>query len=1510
MEKKEKKRRKKFWTFLFRFVAASVVSFLVTLSIVVLFLSIKPTRNWLAEIGIQILNNNLNGKISYKEIDFSPFSGIRINNFLITLGSDTVIFSRNVRLDWDFSPLLQKKVFLKFVKFENPYFNFRKLLGDSLWNFEKITKQSDDNSPSEPPNLVIFLNNVQLENGQLAMLDENDTTRSHTFNPSNFSIKNLNLKLGGKLSIGEQKFSISIANLNFYEEKSSFVVVKSTADIFTNKDTVDVNNFVLQTKGSSINLTSRIYLLQYPQLDFEIKKSTLRTEDLQKFVELPFAKDAVIKINGKVKLDSTIKFDNIGLNFGKSYIVCDGKVENLSHPISPKLSFIVRNLEIYQSDLPLLFGQTFLNIPIDSKFFNSKNLTFELEDGRFKFNGNAITGSGLLDFNFSFDNSANYNLRLRFNSFNLATILQTIPKTSLDGTLEAQFNLGHNSNSNGWVKLNIDKGKAEYKGLENWTLSCTANLFRGMLTVDTLQSLFFWQDTLSHQNIGKLNLSGSLNLAEFKNPDYSGLLSFSNINLDAFRFSGGNLPQRLSGEISFNGKGYNPNSIDLNLKANFMEFAFSDRDLLPFEIDLDVHHSSPGNKFIRIHSLMMDAVVEGEYEFLDLVTNFGTQIQSITKSFENKLKVLEQTIATDSVTTTNGTDFSQSKIVTFHPARFNAELRIGDFSLISVLLKKNIVFSGNAKLFFENTEKSCYLKLDSMAINYLTYTEDSTKYSLLSSNLSANYEIEVIDSVPYVKFLSAKLLSDSRIAIGGLYFDFPTVDVNFQKDSLNIIAQTGINGTVELAVQGKGNFTDKKIEISFPTFNFGYSNIFQWQASSPITLSIEKDGYHISQMQFKRENAETVSIFGYYLYDGKINIKAHLDSLPLNDFQKLLPQDNALSNIKTFEGTVESLDLSLGNTLDNPDIDLNLFTKKLLFENYELGNFLANIKYRTNNIYGKIRIEEADNSLLSVEIVRFPISIELSKGKFALNQNEQFFAKVESNQLPLSIFSPLVASNLEKLEGKAITNLDVYGYLPDNLFFKGSAEIVDASFRVLANNIVYRGQGKVLFDGTKVMLDNLHIYNLPSDNKNGLATINGIITFENNQIQDIDIALKASNLKVLSSASAKSHPNLFGDLIISTGENQLRYSGKPNDAKVEGNLEITKGKLYLPSVASRESVAESFVRYEFAGNKENQLGKNSTTLFNNPNSDLTNLHSSSGSSNLKIDLFIRLVNPIELTMDITTLGKMYAIITMPDGSSTLHYYSDPRNNVTLLTGSDLVLREGSTLNFIKLFRTQGAINFPTGNLENPNLDIKAEYSGESIYSDAVRNFTISIFLTGTKERPSVRFEYAIDNQVAKGDSSRITQDALFLLAFGRTKSEFERGSGNEFNINELYSAGRSTVISSGATVLVSQFITNALSGTGFVSSADITFSESSLTFDKAKLRMSGNFLGLNWNFGGTVADLMNNNELSIEVPFGSIFQPEPLQNLILQLSRTTNLTQTPQRNQKEWEVKVKWGDSW
>ena len=197
------------------------------------------------------------------------------------------------------------------------------------------------------------------------------------------------------------------------------------------------------------------------------------------------------------------------------------------------------------------------------------------------------------------------------------------------------------------------------------------------------------------------------------------------------------------------------------------------------------------------------------------------------------------------------------------------------------------------------------------------------------------------------------------------------------------------------------------------------------------------------------------------------------------------------------------------------------------------------------------------------------------------------------------------------------------------------------------------------------------------------------------------------------------------------------------------------------------------------------------------------------------------------------------------------------------------------------------------------MNLKAVYNGKSYINNTQRDFTVYLYLTGTKDYPNLSFDYILDNEEATGDSTKISEDALFLLLVGRTKSELSQGNGI-----------LSESVSSGASVLFSKYFTEILSNTPLnIQSADLDLSGGS--FDQARIKLSGRLFGnVYWRVGGTVADLTNNNEVSIDLPLPVVLHPELLNNIIIQLTKSTNTTTVYNRSQKDWELKLKFGGSW
>jgi len=250
----------------------------------------------------------------------------------------------------------------------------------------------------------------------------------------------------------------------------------------------------------------------------------------------------------------------------------------------------------------------------------------------------------------------------------------------------------------------------------------------------------------------------------------------------------------------------------------------------------------------------------------------------------------------------------------------------------------------------------------------------------------------------------------------------------------------------------------------------------------------------------------------------------------------------------------------------------------------------------------------------------------------------------------------------------------------------------------------------------------------------------------------------------------------------------------------------------------------------------------------------------------------------------------------------LNFDFNSKNDIKM--NGEIQLLDGSKLTYGKQFDTEGKISFPFGTVTNPYLDLKATYNGKSYINERMREFKVYLYITGTKDLPSIRFDYLMDGENAKGDSTQISQDALYLVIFGRTKTEMESGAaaaGSDFG-----SLGMS-----GISAAFSKTMTELLAGTGNIESAEIDMGNTN-NWQDARIKVSGRlFNNVAWRIGGDLNDITNNSEFNLDIPLGIVLHPDYLNNIVWQISRSTNTQPTTMnRNQKEWEVKIKFGGSW
>ncbi|MDX9789617.1 MAG: translocation/assembly module TamB domain-containing protein, partial [Candidatus Kapabacteria bacterium] len=436
----------------------------------------------------------------------------------------------------------------------------------------------------------------------------------------------------------------------------------------------------------------------------------------------------------------------------------------------------------------------------------------------------------------------------------------------------------------------------------------------------------------------------------------------------------------------------------------------------------------------------------------------------------------------------------------------------------------------------------------------------------------------------------------------------------------------------------------------------------------------------------------------------------------------------------------------------------------------------------------------------------------------------------------------------------------------------------------------------------KINLTNVLIKNIPADSRFGRlgrAVISGYVAMNGFEIGELDIALNAERLLVMSDATMVTMPDLYGDFIISTDNQPLRFYGTLDKPNLTGDVNIIDAHLKMP-LEQKKQIVRTYFTYEKIDDKVRltSITSRDSTEQNNNNDRF----SPSIADLINYDLSAKILGQFIVEMDMNLIGSMYAVIATADRTQSLRYEKKRDNPVAKLFG-EVVVKEQSTIKSWKQFTAAGKINFPTGSIENPSLELTATHSGTMTDNGVRKQFIVKMKIEGTKENPDVTFTYFIDGVEASGSKEQINEDALYLLVMGRTKT----GSGASTNsnlLNEGFASG------------VSNFATKALSdllmGTGVINSAEFDFQGGSMNLGDATLRLSGQLYGgISWTIGGTVADLSSNNQITIDIP-ASEFSNNPFwSNFILQLSKaSSNNVMANAQDAKNWEVKIKLGSSW
>ncbi|MBI5323714.1 MAG: hypothetical protein HZB41_00255 [Ignavibacteriae bacterium] len=1511
--KEEKKKKSLFTRFLRTFIKVCLVVIALFFIISLTFIGLSQTegfRHWLSGYLLELVNNELDGKLEFSDVILNPFKGgLELKNVCLTAAGDTVVYCRDVVVNFNIRPLLLKKAKVNYIYLESPKIKLIRNQKDSTWNFEHIAKPSTDTTTGKT-DWVVEVKRLVINNAKLKVYDG---TLAHQqtgkLDYGNMNLENLNLKLNCLLKLGEPSYSAKIESLKFRDRNSGFLVKNMFIDAVADTSKLEIRVLNLYTKSNSLTLSARLDKINVfsdkkkpdfnnSPLTLKLKADNVNMDEIMMLVPIPvkLADDYALELDANGSLNN-LNIKKLNLEFDDSEMNITGRLKHLTEP--DKFDYFIKidetNVDYndFMKRLPFIDSVSvpdFGLISLNNTEIHGKSDTISLQiDVNCSF-GKIIGNAGV-----GFRNLLTYSGNLKTENFNLSNILSNPDLTSsLNSTID--FAGTGIELKNMFLRLGINSTNSK---LMNYYFN-SLNLYtridgKGTIFVDTMNiklsnKLIF--DTLSseYDDYSKISLSGRLNFADFNKPVYSLNLSVNGLNTASLS-KNSFAPEYLSGEIFLNGEGIDPDSLNTILIADIYDCAFSDRALNPFSINITANRNA-GARALFVKSDFLNATLSGEYTYKNLFAMGAVQGLTIADFVLSKVNIMKNNQGEK-----DSSNIHLPALEKFKPMNLEFHSDIKDLSLLAVFLKDMKLHSiSGIDLSWDCKPELSSLSIDSIRIREFEIDAPTFEISSRPVLIKGKINMNIIDSLPSISNINLDFVASNDILVNDIIFYQPYASFAYSDNNTDFVVSSDINNILKIYNNGKIKFADNGFDIGIDSTSYTFHDSLVWTSPEKINLYIDKNGIDIKSLLLKRANAESLNLSGIYSENSN-ELNLIIRDFNLTDIALFMPDENR-KHFSTLKGIVDSLSVSFRGKLDNPRLTMKLNTSNIDYGNTYIGDLSGFLRHSDSLITGDLvvinNIDSITKKILSLDILSLPFNLTANPVKERLRRDKEFDISIKSNDLPLELASPFIPA-LDSLRGKADAELRVRGFAPDDIKLTGTVQYKNASFTVKATNVSYKSRGKIDLEPDLVILKNLELYNLPEDMRNGKAIITGEVELTDFEPGDLNIQINSPGLKVLNQSSVKSMPNLYGDFIISTGPEPLNFFGTLDEPYLQGDVNVLNANLKMPNTTSTQMRKSAF-RYE---EKNNYIRITAIMDSIKQSSSETKVIKSESKGVKKdiadlidYDLNIRIKGNFFVNMEMGFMQTLFAEIGVKDPSQPLRYVLKRGTTEPKFYG-DIIVKEGSTLKFYKQFNTNGSIAFPTGTMTNPGLDLVAEYKGTTTIENESRDYSVILYVTGTKEKPNIRFSYSINNKEAAGDTSKIREDAIFMLITGKTKEELTS-----------YGASTKDFIDLGNTqsAAASSFLTQALQGTGIIQSADIDFGKGS--WEQATIKLTGQLYGTKWKIGGNVGDFANNNEFSIEYPLPLAF------NSVFQLTKSINNSTPSSRNQKEFEIKIKIGNSW
>jgi autotransporter translocation and assembly factor TamB len=451
---------------------------------------------------------------------------------------------------------------------------------------------------------------------------------------------------------------------------------------------------------------------------------------------------------------------------------------------------------------------------------------------------------------------------------------------------------------------------------------------------------------------------------------------------------------------------------------------------------------------------------------------------------------------------------------------------------------------------------------------------------------------------------------------------------------------------------------------------------------------------------------------GQLSFTGNEDLTLKLKNFKLNDLNTSLL---GLSAERSIDGEL-NLDFVMTGTAKSPVMNLNYFVDSIKIHNFYLGSIKSEIQY--------------SEKLLSVDLSFLETKNAQSRNSFGIKGTLPIdLAFYSEERLPAgkTVDMTLVADNfdlrfasgfipgIKNLNGQLYGNINFSGPY-DNLENSGELTISNSSLVIAANNLKYLLDAKIKFENSRMILSTLNLKNEPNIKNGGTLTASGEFVFKNFEIESINLNASGS-LKILDARSRSIDPALFGDITVKT-RNDILFTFSKDRSYLNADLILARDAsiTYSPTQSAFSNESDKFV-YIFKSAVDEDVSKK----------EIDSLIRVAVIKKEEMETETASPFDLDLKIEVEDEAKVVFVLSREFKQNLTAYLGGNFEysvvNDIPITRGELVLMDGSKLDFIKTFRAEGNLKF-LDELDNPYVNVTATY--ESFYTPD----TVS---TGTNE---------------------------------------------------------------------------------------------------------------------------------------------------------------------------------